>query len=109
MTSTETRDHTTPRELWRALRRHPRDLPERLMVLAVTHQGPDAKAWARDRVAQGCTPRCNETHRAWPRQQRDARSPTVMRQGASPATHAPGDFVIAAGTARTFDVIAACS
>jgi hypothetical protein len=49
MTSTETTEHTTPRELWRALRRHPRDLPERLMVLAVTRQGPDAKAWARER------------------------------------------------------------
>jgi hypothetical protein len=57
MTSTETREHTTPRELWRALRRHPGDLPERLMVLAVTRQGADAKAWARDRIAQGCTPR----------------------------------------------------
>jgi hypothetical protein len=41
------------RELWRQLRRHPRDLPERLVVLAVGHQGAPARAWARERLAAG--------------------------------------------------------
>jgi hypothetical protein len=57
VTSTESAEDATPRELWRALRRHPRELPERLIVLAVTRQGPAAKAWARERVTQGSEPR----------------------------------------------------
>jgi len=44
------------REIWRSLRRHPRELPERLLVLAVGRQGPEAKAWAQERLAQGAQP-----------------------------------------------------
>jgi hypothetical protein len=46
-----------PRELLRNLRRHPRDLPERLVVLAVGRQGEPAKAWAQKRLQDGATPR----------------------------------------------------
>jgi len=44
------------REIWRSLRRHPRELPERLLVLAVGRQGPEAKAWAQERLGQGAKP-----------------------------------------------------
>jgi hypothetical protein len=46
-------DASVPRELWRELRRHPRDLPERLMVFAVHHQAAPAKTWAHDKLADG--------------------------------------------------------
>jgi len=48
-----TDDDTTPRELWRAVRRHPRELPERLIVLAVSRQGAPARAWADKRLSEG--------------------------------------------------------
>jgi hypothetical protein len=44
------------REIWRSLRGHPRELPERLILLAVGRQGPEAKAWAQGRLAQGAQP-----------------------------------------------------
>jgi hypothetical protein len=39
MSPDDDREASVPRELWRQLRRHPRDLPERLLVLAVQRQG----------------------------------------------------------------------
>jgi hypothetical protein len=44
---------SVPRELMRTIWHHPRDLPERLVVLAVRRQGAPAKAWARERLAEG--------------------------------------------------------
>jgi hypothetical protein len=46
-----------PREILHNLRQHPRDLPERLMVLAVRRQGEPAKDWAEQRLAAGAKPR----------------------------------------------------
>jgi hypothetical protein len=45
------------REVLHHLRQHPRDLPERLVVLAVGRQGEPAKAWAEERLAAGAEPR----------------------------------------------------
>jgi hypothetical protein len=51
------KEASIPRELLRQLRKHPADLPERLVVLAVGRQGEPAKAWAQQRLAAGAKPR----------------------------------------------------
>jgi len=52
-----TNEASIRRELLHTLRQHPRDLPERLVVLAVGRQGEPAKAWADKRLAAGAEPR----------------------------------------------------
>ncbi len=58
-------DASAPRELLRILRRHPRQLPERLMLLAVAQLGEPTRAWAeafRARAAAGDTDAAAAAH-----------------------------------------------